>query len=344
MFLAYLFTTATGLLLLEATLWFDKRVNLLSIAQFALGKGGRLLVGALFLFLFYSLFVAYIDGGGELISRFLGVPREVGILACASFVGAVLYAGTRVLDRLNRGLMIGLGLSYCALIAFGLPHVKVDNLQLVDIKASLATIPILLVCFGYQNLVPSLTYYLKKNVAALRFAILVGNFIPFLIYLLWNYVILGMIPDGRAFDASQSEMVAGLLQGASQAPQVLFFVQSFSFFALLTSFLPNALTFVDFLKDGIKRSCHDFFIYALVLLPPTIFTLFYPHLFLKALGFAGGFVDVVLFGVLPVLIVAIGRYVKKIRGPYTLPGGKAMLLLIFLLSLGFLLLRIVEKI
>ena len=76
-----------------------------------------------------------------------------------------------------------------------------------------------------------------------------------------------------------------------------------------------------------------------MLLPPTLLTLSDPHLFLKALGFAGGFADVILFGVLPVTIVWIGRYVKKIEGPYKAPGGKLFLIGVLLFSLSFLLIR-----
>ena len=43
MFLSYLFTTFTGLFLLEATLWFDNRVNLSSIASKVLGDNAKLL-------------------------------------------------------------------------------------------------------------------------------------------------------------------------------------------------------------------------------------------------------------------------------------------------------------
>ena len=68
-------------------------------------------------------------------------------------------------------------------------------------------------------------------------------------------------------------------------------------------------------------------------------TFYYPHLFLKALGFAGGFADVLLFGVLPVLIVGVGRYVKGVQGPYQVAGGKLFLGFILLLSVGVLLIK-----
>lgn len=336
MLLAYFFTTITGLLLLEATLWFDRRVNLLSIAEFALGKGGKLVIGGLFLFLFYSLFVAYMDGGAQLIMSILPISREAAIALLTGVVGAVVLAGAKAIDRINRGLLIGLGACYCALVAFGLIHMELGNLQKVDWKASLAVLPILLLCFGYQNLVPSLTYYLKKNASAMRMAIIIGNMIPFFIYFLWNYVILGMLTDGHG---AKGDTVVGLLQGSSHA-SIQMFVQGFSLFALLTSFIPSALTFVDFLRDGMPRQYKsDLLLYALVLLPPMAFTLFYPNIFLKALGFAGGIIDVFLFGIFPAAAVWIGRYVKKVEGPYAVAGGKPLLALIMLSSIGFLLLR-----
>jgi tyrosine-specific transport protein len=337
MMLAYFFTTVTGLLLLEATLWFDRRVNLLSIAQYALGKGGKYLVGSLFLFLFYSLFVAYMDGGAQLITGILPVSREVAIVGCTALVGAVVYAGAKAIDKINRCLLIGLAVCYCALIAFGLSHVGTENLQKMDFKASVAVVPILLLCFGYQNLVPSITYYLKKNVNAIRMAIVIGNLIPFFIYFLWNYVILGILPEGQGVKGNS---VGELLQSAAQSASVQVFIQGFSLFALMTSFIPNTLTFVDFLRDGLPAKFKsELLLYGLVLIPPMAFAFFNPNIFLKALGFAGGFIDVLLFGIFPAAAVWIGRYVKKAEGPYAVAGGKPLLVLIVLLSAGFLLLR-----
>jgi tyrosine-specific transport protein len=350
MVLCYFFATGTGLLLLEATLWFDERVNLVTMAHFALGRGGRIVAWSLFLFLFYCLFVAYIDGGGQLFAQFFSyvlqrpVSREVGIVCCVSFVGLIVYGGTHAVSRASRLFLCGVGVSYVALLSLGLPYVSGEHLLYTNWAGAISTIPILLICFGYQNLIPSLTYYVKKNLTALRFAIFVGNLIPFLIYFLWNFVILGILADANAIRSSvdHSGMVAGLLEKASASQSVLLLANVFSFFAILSPFTANTLAFVDFLKDGLNRfrvSKNELLIYGLVLAPPMFLTLFYPHLFLKALGIAGGFADVILFGILPALIVWVGRYVKKIEGPYVAPGGKFFLALILLLSIGFLLIR-----
>jgi tyrosine-specific transport protein len=351
MFFCYIFTTLTGLLLLEATLWFDKEVNLLTIAEFAFGKWGKLLALVLFLFLFYCIFVAYLDGGGLLFSKLLSfifqqpVSRGLGVVFCAFFVGALTFAGTRVVDGLNRGFFAGLVLTYCLLVALGFSQMDPSHLKQADWKAAIGTIPLLLICFGYQNLVPSLTSYLKRKVVALRFAIIVGNFIPFFIYFLWNLVILSLLPADSAQLASQANMITDLLQGGSHYISVLFLVNAFSLFAILTSFLPSALSFVDFLKDGFKASPQSetqrtLLLCALVFVPPLVCALAYPHVFLSALSFAGGFIDVLLFGILPAAVVLVGRYVKKVAGPYQVAGGSVTPAVVLLLSVLFLFIKV----
>lgn len=351
MFLCYIFTTMTGLLLLEATLWFDTKVNLLSIAEFALGKIGKFITGILFLSLFYCLFVAYYEGGGQLFSGMLSsllhypVSREIGIIACAIFVSAVAYAGTQLVDGLNRWLIVGLIISYCMLVAFGIPNVRNENLSYVNWASSVTTIPLLLICFGYQNLVPSITYYLKKNTDTIRFAIIIGNLIPFFIYFVWNFVILGITPVFESHLNKDVDMVTTLLQNTTQTGSILFYIKAFSLFALLTSFLPSAITFIDFLKDGIKplfksKINEKLFFCGIVFIPPMLCTLIYPHLFLEALGFAGGFIDILLFGVLPATVVLIGRYKMNIKAPYQVTGRILTPLFVLFLSLGILIVKV----
>ena len=350
MMLCYVFTTITGLLLVEATLWFEgERVNLPSIVEATLGKTGKVITLFLFLFLFYCLFVAYLDGGGLLFADILSallhqsVSREIGILTCVSFVGAITYLGTKVVDNLNQGLLVGLAVSYLILVFVGLPNASRTNLAFTDWTATVATIPILLICFGYQNLVPSLTYYLKKNVNAIRMAIIIGNLLPLFIYMLWNSVILGMISPNTPL--KDSGLVSELLQGATHSVSILFFIKSFSLLAILTSFLPIAVSFVDFLKDGFKKTLHreqknHGVIVGLVFIPPLICSLLYPNLFLRALEFAGGFIDVLLFGILPALIILVGRNVKKRVGPYEVMGGNVTPIAVLVVSVFVLFIKL----
>lgn len=352
MILCYLFATITGLLLVEATLWFDDKVNLPSIVEFALGKTGKLITVVLFLFLFYCLFVAYLDAGGGMFADMLSgllhfhIPHSIGIVTCMSFIFAIAYAGTAIVDGFNRSMLIGMIVSYLILVAVGLPSINNENLLYTNWTAMFGVVPILLICFGYQNLVPSITYYLNKNVNAIRFAIIIGNLIPFLVYFIWDYVILGMLSGGRASTGNEAEMVTELLQNAAVSSlSIILFIKSFSLFAMMTSFLPNTVSFVDFLKDGFNKFFNygiknDLIIYGLVFVPPTICALVYPRLFLHALSFAGGFIDVLLFGVLPATVVLVGRKMRKTASVYQVIGGSVTPILILVLSVAVLVFKL----
>ena len=354
MLLCYFFATSTGLLILEATLWFDKTVNLISISKFSLGKPGKILTWILFLFLFYCIFIAYIDGGGQIFAGMLSsllnypISRHLGIITCVAFVGSMAYAGTKALAGVSRLFILGLMISFCALLSFAFPYVNTGQLKQVNWAMTLPTIPLFLVSFGYQNLIPTLTYYAKRNIKTLRLAIFIGNLIPFAVYFIWNFVVLSILPPMSSSSlekvVSESDMVTNLLENMSESSGVILFAKIFSFFAILTPFMTNTKAFVDFVKDGLKiseKSSFDILVFILVLVPPTLLTLFYPHLFLQALGIAGGFADVLLFGILPPLIVWIGRYRKKMISPYQVAGGKLFLgsvlsvsVLILLITIG----------
>lgn len=345
MIFCYTFATTIGFLLVEATLWFDHRVNLISLAAFALGKWGKAIAWSFFLFLFYCIFVAYIDGLGSLVAEALSsafhvsIPRWVGIFVAVPCVGSIVYLGTKTVSLISR-IFLGVSIaSFCLLVALGLPSVQSAPLLRFDWAASITTIPILLICFGYQNLIPILVPYVNRNVFAIRCAILIGNLIPFAIYSLWNFVILGLLTNADTATLTQmvqqNNLAPDLLAKSSNSSSVLLFTQIFSFFTILTPFIANTLAFVDFLKDGLKiphESERTFHVYLLVLVPPMVLTLLYPHLFLRALGFAGGFADIVLFAILPALIVWIGRYHKKIKSSYQVIGGKPLLIAVFLVS------------
>lgn len=348
MILCYLFTTITGLLILEATLWFDEKINFATIVESTLGKYGKLMTLTLFLALFYSLFVAYLDGTGSMLNELLfnltkhTTSNTLGIALSAAFVAMITYAGTNIATRFNQLLVFGLMLSYLGLIVIGLSHASPLKASHGNLISTLNIVPILLISFGYQNLVPGITYHLNKNAAQVRTAIILGNMIPLLVYIVWNYVILSILSTKLSTD--HAEMVTQLLKGTSSSIAIILLIKSFSFFALFTSFIPNAMSLVDFIKDALKKSSdslpknHVFYI-GIVFIPSFLFTVFNPNLFLNLLDFAGGFIDVILFGILPALVILIGRKASR-PGAYEVFGGKITPTIILILSLIILAIKI----
>jgi len=349
---SWIFMMVTGLLMLEVNLYFKKDVNLITMADSTLGNGGKIASWFLFLFLFYSIMVAYTAGSGELVADFIeelsdvSLSNAMGSLIFVVFFGVTVYFGTFAVDHLNRLLMFGLIVSYCLLVKLGFPHVSKKLLEHVNWIDSLWGLPVMIISFGYHNLVPSLTTYLDFNLKRMRISIIIGSAVPLAIYLLWEWLILGLIPlDNFQNALYQGNMVTHTLKEVVGESWVLAVAEFFAFFAIVTSFLGVALSFVDFLSDGLnikKDRMGKLLLCVLVLVPPLIFALLYPTIFVVALKYAGGFGAVILFGVLPALMVWSGRYRKKLWTEVTLPGGKLLLSVVILFGLAIFVLQLVN--
>lgn len=343
--ISWLFMVCTGLLLLEVNLWFKEDVNIVSMASRTLGFAGKAVAWGVFLFLFYCLMVAYVSASGALFSDFVHeltgatLSATIGSAICTLMLGVFLYFGTLASDHFNRVLMLGLVATYLILVAVGIGHVNLDLLEHHDWSMSPYVLPVMIVSFGFHNLVPSLTTYLNRDAKRLRTTIIAGSLIPLFVYLLWEFLILGLIPvDGaggfrEALD--KGEMATQTLKIISGIPLVVTIAQYFAFFAIITSFIGVALSFVDFLADGLrikKSPSGKVLLCSLVLIPPLIFAAFYPQVFLMALNYAGGIGAVILFGILPAAMVWAGRYHHQLSDKPFVPGGKTLLVLVVLFS------------
>lgn len=336
----WLFMLATGFLYLEATLWMQEGANVLSMSRRFLGKSGKWLAGAVYLFLYYCLMVAYFAAGAPIFLSFLGLDPSVwGYLLYGVVFGGIVVFGLRVIDRVNYILMIALLLSYVALVGVGVPQIAGERLVSQDWSKVVFAAPILFSAFGYHNVIPSLTNYFNRNVSILRGAIFWGTFIPLVIYLVWQWLIIGVVPISAIDEAlAAGKPATAALQSLVGSRWVQTFGQFFAFFAIITSMLGVAFSMVDFIADGAgkkaeKRSIRIPLCLA-VFIPPFIFSIIDPGIFVTAIGFAGGFGEAFLNGLLPVALVWVGRYHRKLGEKEQLPGEKPMLATLFFL--GFL--------
>ena len=72
----------------------------------------------------------------------------------------------------------------------------------------------------------------------------------------------------------------------------------------------------------------------LMFVPPTLISLVYPDIFIKALGYAGGISCAILFGFFPPAMVWVGRYMKRYSlENQQLRGGKPLLAILCLFVL-----------
>lgn len=335
--LCWLFMASTGLLFLEVSQWMKGEANIVSMAERTLGKPGKYFAWIIYLFLFYCLTVAYMVGSGNM---FVGlfpysIPDWLGSLFFALLLAPLISIPTVWVGHLNIWLVAGLALSYFGFVFLGFRYVQPELLNHYDWSYSLKILPIAFISFAYQGIVPTLASYMHYNVKNIRKAILIGSFIPFIAYVIWEWLILGIIPLDGSHGLKET-----LQQGQNAVYPFKFFVaneytywlgQAFAFFALITSFLGVSLGLRDFLADGLniqKDLKGKFLLIFLVLLPPLCIAISYPHIFLIALDYAGGFGSALLLGLLPIVMVWRGRYLLNLPFYPQLPGGKILLFLL----------------
>lgn len=354
--LAWLFMTSTSFLLLEANLALGHNLSLISIAEKTLGPIGKLLCWFLFLFLFYSLSIAYIAASGEILQSIsadlfdLQIPAWYGSVGFTIIFACALYTGIRHVDYLNRAIMIVLIIAYCLLVFLGSFHINLAYLKIEQWSYSLISLPVLIISFGFHNMVPSLAMYFKGDVRRLRWVLLIGSLVPLIIYIAWEAVMLGIIPlQGRMglMDAlDKGEVATGALRDVVGVSWINAVAQVFALSAIITSFLAQSLSLVDFLADGLKIPKVGLGRLALVLMtmaPPFIFAFAYPGIFIKALNAAGGFSAVILFGVMPALMVWTLRYRRNAMQAKLLPIGRIGLCVVMAFAVSVFTLQSIEQ-
>ena len=341
--------TTSALLVLEANLWLPANTNIISMARRLVGRWAELVAWVSYLLLFYSVLAAYMAGGGDFLNgllRSLGIktPGWVTVLLFSALLSYVVYRGIHYVDYVNRGLMFGkLGI-YALLVIFLLPLVSADRLMQGNAVYFTGGITVMITSFTFANIIPSLRTYFHSDVVKLRKVILIGSLIPLFCYLLWNLIVMGLLPRDGANGLismlysknSTSDFVAQLSR-VVQHPLLSFFIRVFTSICLATSFLSSMLSLSDFLADGLrtsKRGKGGVIVYAATLLPPLTVVLCYPGAFIGALSYAG-ICCAILFVVLPAFMVWSGRYKRLLTQNFQVKGGKRLLLILGLLGVFF---------
>ena len=338
-FLCWAFMVCTGLLMLEATQKMDDGANLVTMAEKTLGKPGKAASWVLYIFLFYSLSLAYLVGCGglffDVMSLFVNIPVWAGPVVFLVIFAPIVYMGAQVVSKMNAWLMLGWGIFFIAFIIIGYQYVNLENLRDKNWILSLRALPIAFTAFAYQGVVPSLKTYLHGDLLKTRKSIIYGTLIALCAYIIWQWLILGIIPTngpgGLAMAIDNGETAVEPLKNVLKNPYVYIIGQCFAFCALVTSFLGVALGLKDFLADGLgvkKTPKGRLFLCSLMFIPVLLLAFAFPHVFLNALDFAGGFGCALLLGLMPILMAWSNRYKLGHLENQQVPGGKFVLILL----------------
>lgn len=355
---AWIMMMLSALLMLEASLWYAKEANLITMMKSTWGIPGAIFTWIIYVLFLYALMTAYASGASAIIGKgliLLGLPESWGPAILAVLFAVIVYMGTAYVDWANRIMMIALFVAYGILIFAIVPKVSMDMLGGGEPKYLWSVGPLLVTSFGFHLTIPSLKNYLQGDVKHLRLAILLGGFIPLVVYLLWELLILGVVPlhgeqslTGilRAEHHSGKDAVIELtwvLSHMLHNPQITFVSRFFGLCIILTSFIGVSLGLFDFLADGFKikkTAKNKLFLAILTFLPPILIAAYYPR-FISALHYAGLFGAMLLI-IMPALIVWKGRYVTGMPNHYRVSGGKPVVIGVLLFGISILALEILR--
>lgn len=341
LFVSWLFMAFTGLLLVEASLWVKQDCHFSSLSRVLLGHGMKLVSLIVYLFMNYASLVAYVAGGAELIRQWceLGLSLELSYsMACVIFTvifGCILFLGAKIVSQMNFLFVLALACAYLVLVAFGLSSVNYSHLLFKPAyKQAIGSIPLILATFSYQMVVPSVCSMLNYKPQVLKKAVVYGTLIPCLIYMLWIFIVHGVVPyegghglkeayiNGHSATSGLRYMLGSKILGLT--------ADFFGFLAVVTSYLGLSLALFDFLKDCFKELKVSMSLNKVILLtiiPALVLAIFFPRALLQCLDISGGYGDTILAGLIPVAMVYVGRYYKKLESSYKAPFGKTGLFL-----------------
>lgn len=356
--LTWVMMILSAFLMLEASLWFPEESNLVSMMKKTWGQYGALFTWIIYVLFLYALMTAYASGAAGIIGKGLGklgFPESYGPGMLAFIFAIIVYLGTACVDWVNRLLMLGLLIAYLCLVFNIFPELSLTLLRDGQPKYLWSTGPLLVTSFGFHLTIPSLKHYLGGDVKHLRLAIFLGSFIPLLVYLIWEMLILGIIP------IQGSDGLISILQGEAQSgkhavieltrilsdtldnPQVTFFARLFGLCAILTSFIGVSLGLFDFFADGLnlqKTPKGKLLLAILTFLPPILIAVYCPS-FIQALHYAGFFAAILLV-IFPAIIVWKGRYYYAMSTNYQMRGGKPIIVLVCLFGLAVIAVEVLD--
>lgn len=353
--ICWMLNTLTAFFMLEVSLCYPEQTNLITMARATLGRVGAWFCWFCYLLFLYSLMAAYTSGASGILGmvlEYLGLSAQLALPVFIIFFAIIVFLGTRWVDMANRIMMCGLIAAYSILIMVVVPKVSVSGFEAGDVKYIWLAGPLLVTSFGFHLLIPSLKNYFHGDISALRWSIFLGSLLPLIVYLFWEFIILGVVPSGGAdglIAMNQTEQpVLSLTQSLSNSLDNIWVkpaARIFSFCAILTSFIGVSLGLFDFLADGFhvkKTNVGKGLLAMLTFIPPALFVIFYPSGFLMALRYAGVFAAILLV-IYPALMVWQSRYRLQQARAYQVTGGKVFLVIAILFGVGIIGLEICQE-
>ncbi|WP_116963310.1 amino acid permease [Fastidiosibacter lacustris] len=350
LFINWIIMLATALLIVEVNIRQPLSADLNTMAYATLGRVGQFINWIAYLLLLYALTTAYISMGGSLLNQYvlhLSSSSGYGALLFTLLFGMVIYFGTSAVDQLNKVFFTLKTVCFIAIIVVVVPYVQTNLLESDSLGIGYAwyAFPILITSFGFHIVIPTIRNYFKND-QALKKIVIIGASVPFVVYVIWVAITLGVIPVlgnyGFQYLMKHNIDLGLAYHNLLNVDVVSGFIVGFSNVAVTTSFLGVTLALFHFNQDTykLKKTMKARLVnFVITYVPPLIFAVFFVNGFLAALGYASIFVCILLI-ILPACMTWSLRQKEKRNGLLS----KAYLLLLIVTGVFIVILQLLASI
>ena len=224
----------TNLCLGEVVLRTPGNHQLTGYAEKYLGKAGKKLMTFTMIFGIYGALIAYIIGEGVALSEIFSITSRQASLLFFAFMAFVIFVGLKMIKKLELILSF-IVLSIVLLIsAFSFNWIDLTNLATFNIRNIFIPYGVILFSFLGAAAVPEMKEILVKQRKKLKKAIIIGSIIPFVAYLIFALVVVGVT-------GLNTTQIATIGLGNLIGNYMIIFGNLFAIFAMGTSFLTLGL-------------------------------------------------------------------------------------------------------
>ena len=278
----------------------------------------------------YAALLAYLIGEGQSLSKLFTGGMEYSLLFGVGFWLIMTFLLQGSLKRLKDVAYWGvIAIIFIIFLAFFLlvPGIKLENTMSLDMSKLLLPYGVVLFALLGFTSIPELRREVGKDRKLLKKSILLGSFIPIVLYIMFSFVFVGVL--GKNISEIATLSFTGILGS------ILLLL---GIFTMLTSFFVLSFALKDFFIFDLKnRKILFFFVSVVPLVLYFLVSLFNLAGFVKVLGI-GGAISGGITGVL-ILLMNIKAKKKSERKPeYSIPINWfiiGILSLIFLAGIFF---------
>ena len=284
----------------------DYNPGVAAAAQSALGKRGETLVVALLVTLMEATLVSQISRAGTLLGSSTGGYRASCALSALS-VAALVFSGPtrRLVPFFNSALTIVFCIVAFSLFQTGAPAADWSRLaHSSNWSAVGGSLPTFLQLLVYAEILPTVCRMLQYQIQPIRWAILLGSFLPLGLEVGWAALGMGLVPLGTKGDPVDVLLASGPVQ----QPLLVLAIA-----AILTTIIGTYLALqstandlwakvhnkASELKENVTPWKQNMAEVIAIVIPALAIACISPTVFLRAIDFAGSYPVLLLWGILP---------------------------------------------